>query len=64
MTLDFIGDDINQHSFLSGKSALYIFESIDIIYEYLMEEDIADIMYLDFGKAFDTISYYRLLRKM
>ena len=29
-----------------------------------MEEDIVDIMYLDFGKAFDAISHYRLRIKM
>ena len=48
-----------QHGFIYGKSALSnILESIDMINEYLMEGDNADIIYLDFSKAFDTAFHY------
>ena len=30
----------------------------------MMERDNVDITYLDFSKAFDTVSHYRLLMKM
>ena len=55
----------NQHGFVQGKSTLSnLLESIDTINEYLSEGNIADILYLDFSKAFDTVSHYRLLVKM
>ena len=65
--LNFIEKDINcnQYGFINCKSTLSnILESIDIIYEYLMEGDNASIIYLDFSKAFDTVSHYRLQVKM
>ena len=55
----------NQHGFINGKSTWSnILESIDIIDEYLMERDNANIIYLDFRKAFDMESHHRLLVKM
>ena len=51
----------NKNDFVNSKSTLsYILESVNIINEYLMEEDIADIMSLDFCLAFDTVSHFRL----
>ena len=48
-----------------GKSTLSnLLESIDAINEYLSYGNCADILYLDFSKAFDTVSHYRLLIKM
>ena len=65
--VNFIGKDINFHpyGFINGRSILSnILESIDISNEYLMEGDNVDVIYLDFRKAFHTVSYYRLLVKM
>lgn len=65
--LDFLKDRIvnNQHGFVMGKSTLSnLLESIDAINEFLTEGNSADILYLDFSKAFDTVSHYRLLIKM
>lgn len=65
--LNFVKDHINssQHGFLQGKSTLSnLLESIDTINEFLSESNFADILYLDFSKAFDTVSHYRLLIKM
>ena len=61
--LNFVGDDINcKHGFVNGKSTLsYILESIDIINEYMIKEDNADIIYLDLRKAFDIVFHYHLL---
>ena len=39
-------------------------ESIDIINEYLIVEDNADIIYLDFSQAFNTVFHYHLWAKM
>ena len=51
---NFIGDDIDcyQYGFINTKSKSDILESIDIIKEYLMEEDNGDIIYLDSCKVF------------
>ena len=65
--LNFIGDDINynQHGFVSGKSSLSnILESIDIINEYFIESNNADIIYLDFNKEFGMVPHYCFLGKM
>ena len=65
--LDFVKTKIvsKQHGFVQGKSTLSnLLESIDKIYEYLAEGNTADILYLDFSKAFDTVSHYRLITKM
>ena len=54
----------NQRDFVNNKSTLFnILESNDIIKEYLMESDNADIVYSDFSKTFDTVCNYRLLEK-
>ena len=63
----FTGENIisKQHGLLHGKSSLSdILEWIDIINEYLMEGDYADIIYLDFSMAFDTLPQNRLRVKM
>jgi hypothetical protein len=65
--LNFIRDKIvsSQHGFIQGKSTLSnLLESIDFINEFLSDDNYADILYLDFSKAFDTVSHYRLLIKM
>ena len=65
--LDYITTELvsNQHGFVMGKSTLSnLLESIDAINEYLSYGNCADILYLDFSKAFDTVSHYRLLIKM
>ena len=65
--LEYISDKIvkNQHGFVSRKSTLSnVLETIDTINEYLSEGNSADILYLDFSKAFDSVSHYRLLVKM
>ena len=47
--------------YLDDKSTLpKILKSVDIINEYLMEGDFADIIYLDFSRTFDTVSHYRV----
>ena len=52
-----------QHGFLPGKSCVSnLLECMDIVYEILYENDTADILYLDFQKAFDTVAHKRLLK--
>ena len=66
-TSNLIEDNLNfnQHGFLKDKSTLFnILESIDIINASLMQADNVDIIYLDFSKAFDTISHFSLLVKI
>ena len=54
-----------QHGFLPGKSCVSnLLECMDLIYEILSNEDTADILYLDFQKAFDTVSHQRLISKL
>jgi hypothetical protein len=65
--LNFIKDKIisSQHGFSQGKSTLSnLLETIDAINEFLSDGNYADILYLDFSKAFDSVSHYRLLIKM
>ena len=65
--LNFIKDKIisSQHGFVQGKSTLSnLLETIDVINEFLCDDNYADILYLDFSKAFDSVSHYRLLIKM
>ena len=54
-----------QHGFLPGKSCISnLLECMDFVYEILNENDTADILYLDFQKAFDTVPHKRLLKKL
>ena len=54
-----------QHGFLPGKSCVSnLLECMNIVYEILNENDTADILYLDFQKAFDTVPHKRLLNKL
>lgn len=65
--LNFIKDRIisSQHGFVQGKSTLSnLLETIDVLNEFLSNDNYADILYLDFSKAFDSVSHYRLLIKM
>ena len=65
--LNFIKDRIisSQHGFVQAKSTLSnLLETIDVINEFLSNDSYADILYLDFSKAFDSVSHYRLLIKM
>ena len=64
--LSFIGEDINfnEHGYICKESkSSNILESTDIINEYSMKGDNVDIIYLDFSKAFDIVSHYRLLKE-
>ena len=56
VVIKMISSMVNQHS--------NIMESTDIVNEYLMEGDYADIIYLIFGKVFDVVSHYCLVVKM
>ena len=48
-----------------NQQYLIFLECINIINEYLIEGDNADIIiYLDFNKAFDTVSHYHLQVKI
>ena len=52
---NFIGEDMNCNQYGLDYGKFNISGSIDIIHEYWMTGDIANI-YLDFSKAFDTVS--------
>ena len=55
----------HQHGFCFGKSCTSNFlESLDTIYSILSTEGECDVIYLDFGKAFDSVPHQRLLIKM
>ena len=65
--LAYVGQYIvnQQHGFLPGKSCISnLLECMDVVYDILNESDTADILYLDFQKAFDTVPHKRLLKKM
>lgn len=54
-----------QHGFMPGRSCLSnLLESFDVINDFLAQGESADIFYLDFQKAFDTVPHYRLLIKL
>ena len=54
-----------QHGFLPNVSCLSnLLESMDVVYDILDECGCADILYLDFQKAFDTVPHKRLLAKL
>ena len=54
-----------QHGFLPGKSCVSnLLECMDAVSEILAEDGSADILYLDFQKAFDSVPHKRLLRKL
>ena len=47
-------------SSMVNQNYVIFWKGTDIIHEYLIEGDNVDIIYLDFSKAFDTVSYYQL----
>ena len=56
---------IKQHGFVKGKSCLSnLLETLDEVNEILAEAGCVDILYFDFAKAFDSVSYHRLLVKL
>ena len=54
-----------QHGFVPGKSCLSnLLEAIDVVNDFLSEENCADVLYFNLAKAFDTVSHNRLLIKL
>ncbi|KAL5255423.1 hypothetical protein ACHWQZ_G010850 [Mnemiopsis leidyi] len=54
-----------QHGFQPKKSCLSnLLDCMDTVYDLLDDEGSADIIYLDFQKAFDTVSHIKLLKKL
>lgn len=54
-----------QHGFRSGRSCLTnLLEFLEYITKQLDEGNNIDIIYLDFGKAFDKVPHRRLVHKL
>ena len=54
-----------QHGFRQGRSCLTnLLETLDSWTKILSNEDMIDVAYLDFRKAFDLVSHKHLLHKM
>ena len=54
-----------QHRFLAGKSCLTnLLDYIDTLTKIVDSGDAADILYLDFAKAFDKVPHARLSAKL
>ena len=55
----------NQHGFRSGRSCLsQLLQHFDIITKLLEEGKNVDVVYLDFGKAFDKLDIKITLQKL
>ena len=55
----------HQHGFMAGRSCTtQLLEVLDIWSRFLDEGDNADVVYLDFAKAFDTVPHSRMMYKL
>ena len=55
----------NQHGFRSGRSCLsQLLEQFDLILNILDDDANADVIYLDFSKAFDKVDHQIVLQKI
>ncbi len=55
----------NQHGFTPGKSTVtQLIECLNSWHQSLDEGKAVDVIYLDFSKAFDTVSHQKLLEKL
>ncbi len=56
---------IHQHGFIPGKSTVtQLIECLNSWHNSLDEGKVVDVIYLDFRKAFDTVSHQKLLEKL
>jgi len=57
--------DKNQHGFVNGKSCLTnLLETLESVTKSLDNSDDVDVIYLDYQKAFDSVSHAGLLKKL
>ena len=55
----------SQHGFTNNRSCLTnLLEYLEYVTSILDSEDSADVIYLDFSKAFDKVSHRKLIRKL
>ena len=56
---------LEQHGFVSKKSCTTnLLETLDLLTSILAQGLFADVIYLDFSKAFDTVPHKRLIKKL